>query len=105
MDMQQTTQMPASGSSMGGGMKPVGGAMKKNWWIWIAVGAVVILILAWFLSQGTPSYGPGTATEDQQTEMLSQQSASDDLSAIEADVSATDLSDLDKELSDIESQL
>lgn len=106
MDMQQTTTPPSSPMpSEGGGMQPAAGDMKNKWWFWIAIGAIVIGVLAWFLWQGTPSYSPGTATEDQQTNMLSRQSASDDIGAIEADVNTTDLSTLDKELSDIESRL
>jgi len=42
--------------------------------------------------------------EDPQMEALTQQSSSDDLSAIEADVSATDLDNLDKELGNIDTE-
>jgi len=42
--------------------------------------------------------------EDPQTASLQQQSASDDLSSIEADVHATDLDNLDKELGNIDTE-
>lgn len=44
-------------------------------------------------------------SDDTQTQQLSQQGTSDEPAAIEQDLNDTDLSDLDKELSDIESEL
>lgn len=54
----------------------------------------------------TPVVTPMPAVEaDTQTELLQEQGSSDEVSAIEADLEKTDLSGLDKEVEDIESEL
>jgi len=44
-------------------------------------------------------------TTDSQTQLLEKQGNSNELSSIESDLETTDLTDLDKELSEIESEL
>lgn len=84
------------------------GVQNAQWWRWVALALVVIAILFGFYLYrlGVPGYGPGTAEMSGATEeKLLQQDTSDELPAIERDVSQTDLIDLDKELGDIDAQL
>ena len=89
-------------------MNPTGGmpltprpAKALVLWIGIAVIAIAAAILAWYYY--SPSWLP--AGPDAATLKLESQGTSDEVSAIEQDLSATDLTDLDKELSDIEAEL
>lgn len=67
----------------------------------IAFLIVIIAILSWQKSLLVPAPAP----QDFQTTKLQQQGTSDEISAIERDLETTDLSDLDRELEDIEREL
>ncbi len=73
---------------------------KKNWWVWLVVAVIVVVAVIFYLRSGTP-----IPSGDSATEALQQLGTSDEVTAIEQDLGATDLSDLDKELSDIEAEL
>ena len=74
---------------------------KQNIFLIFLSGAVLTLIFAGFVLFKTPK----TQITDQQTVNLSHQSSSDETSELEKDVLGTDLSDIDKELEQIESEL
>lgn len=102
-----------SGGMPSPGMPPVLPPQKKTsvWWLAIFALAAVLVAAAWYYYTYVPSFGlspivsttPGQA--DAATSRLMQQGTSDDPAAIEADLRATDLSGLDQELSDIDTQL
>lgn len=81
-------------------------AIIKNNNIFLAIlglALVVIILIAVLLK-----YNPQIKTnlpQDRNTKVLQEQSNSTDVESIEKDINATDLSDLDKELSDIEKEL
>jgi hypothetical protein len=86
----------------------------ERFWYLFVIAAIICLLLVgvlWKLTQSqvkTPPVTPTpTPTEavDQSTQALESQGTSDDLGDIEADLNATDFTDLDKELSDIENEL
>lgn len=80
-------------------------ASKKMAIVWIVVAVVVLAALAWYyFAYYTPLPAPPSGP-DEATTQLESQGASDETSAIEQDLKATDLSDLDRELSDIDAQL
>lgn len=66
--------------------------------------AGLILLLVWLVWQGKITV-PGTEKFDFQTTRLESQGTSDEASSIERDLDATDLSNLDRELTDIEREL
>jgi len=72
-----------------------------------AVLAVVLLLLYVWGSWGTytPTEAPPPLPPDARTEALRHDERSDDLEAIERDLSATVLSDLDADVVDIEREL
>lgn len=75
----------------------------KNWWAWVIVAIIAVLIVFYFsFSSRTPT---DKTIPDKTTQALEQVGTSDEVSAIEQDLGATDLSGLDKELSDIEAEL
>ncbi len=79
---------------------------RKAAWVWIVVGfAIVLAALAWYYysSYVPPAVLP--AGEDAATRALERQGTSDAVEAIEADLGATDLEGLDRELSDIDREL
>lgn len=83
-------------------MMPEGTSQKKMW-LWLVVGAVVIIVLAalWWFWQGPTA----PAEENGATTALETQGTSDEVSAIDTDLQATDLGNLDAELEDIDSEL
>ena len=72
---------------------------NKNLIMWLAGFLVVALGIMAYLT-----YGKSTPV-DVQTAIISKQSSSDELDAIETDIEATEFDDLDKELIDIENEL
>jgi uncharacterized protein with FMN-binding domain len=82
------------------------------------IGSIIVVVLLiigafYFWSNRTPApVTPATETTetapapmtDPSTEALNQQSANDDLTSLEADVNATDLSGLDAEMGTIEAE-
>ncbi|MDO8600439.1 MAG: hypothetical protein Q7R73_02335 [bacterium] len=78
------------------------GSSQKNMWMWLVIGAVVIVALAavWWFWQGGVLGG-----EDAGTAMLEKQGTSDEVEAIDADLQATDLEDLDAETDAIDAEL
>ena len=90
-------------------MNPISGIpttsrSKKALALWLAVAVVVIAVVIWYYyayyAAPLLPRGPDAATTRLET-----QGTSDEVSAIEQDLNATDLGDLDKELSDIEAEL
>lgn len=69
-------------------------------------GVVVVIVIAaaaaWYFYMPLPVPAPA---EDNATKTLETQSSSDDVNAIDQDLQQTDLNDLDKELSDINTAL
>jgi cytoskeletal protein RodZ len=75
----------------------------KKMWMWLVIGAVIIVALAavWWFWQ-VPA---GPVGADSTTAALEQQGTSDEVAAIDADLQATDLDDLDAELDAIDAEL
>ncbi|HUV42962.1 MAG TPA: hypothetical protein VMY36_03640 [Patescibacteria group bacterium] len=95
------------------------GLIKRFWFIPLTFILLFILLMVGYLftnqnldifnldffkktPQVSPTPSPATESE---TASLEKQGTSDEISEIEADLSKTDLSDLDKELTDIEEEL
>lgn len=80
-----------------------GSSSRKGLWMWVIIGALVIVALAvlWWFWQ-VPA-GPGG--EDTTTAMLETQGTSDEVAIIDADLQATDFDNLDAELGDIDAEL
>lgn len=96
---------------------------EKFWYLSVILAVILVGVVAglWFYNQkvlreSSSQTAPGieemmteeTAPqieEDAQTAALQQQSDSDETSQIEADIQATDLSNIDKELADIEAEI
>ncbi len=86
--------------------------LKKFWFLPLLLVLVVVIVggMLWAMESGlilpkpSPSPTP-TAVEDESTAALEEQGTSDEIWEIEADLNATDLSDLDKEVQDIEKEL
>lgn len=75
---------------------------KENLFLILLAAAVLIVgFVAVYLSRVPAEL----AKPDTQTQRLSTQSPSDEISALEKDILDTDLSDIDKELQDIEAEL
>jgi hypothetical protein len=95
-------------------MPPMQGPIEKKSSIGALVAVIIILVLIvvgglYFLKErvSQPAYVPPPIEEqkDALTESLNQQNASDDLGSIEADLSNTDLDNIDQEASAVEAQL
>jgi len=95
---------------------------EKFWYLFVVVAIILLAVVGglWFYnqkalqensSQSTPQIqemitGETEAPiEDAQIAALQQQSDSDEISQIETDIQATDLSNIDKELADIEAEI
>ncbi|MEK7500732.1 MAG: hypothetical protein AAB642_01245 [Patescibacteria group bacterium] len=83
----------------------------KNLWAWIVlIGIVVAIVFGFYYWPNIkPAEAPVNTEEfnqpDAATQALEQATTSDEVADIEQDLNATDLSDLDRELSDIETEL
>lgn len=80
-------------------------AQKIEWWHWVIVGLAVVFFLYGINSYRAPGPSSDEFSAKNQDEKLLQQGNSDELADIEKDIRATDLTDLDRELGDIEAQL
>ena len=69
-----------------------------------AVGIIIIVVLL-ILAAVYMFSQRGAEITDEQTEQLMDQSSSTEISDIEADIEATNLDDIDRELMDIEAEL
>jgi hypothetical protein len=85
---------------------------SNNRWAWIVTGVVIVVVVAGFYmwpkeNANVPEETPVVQQEevDVATASLQQVSSSDEVSAIEQDLNNTDLSGLDKEIPDIETQV
>ena len=78
------------------------GVQKWQWGI-VALALLGLVTFLYFYGSGTPY--SGTETGDGDVGRLIEQGNSDDISAIELDLGSTDLTDLDRELTDIDAQL
>jgi flagellar basal body-associated protein FliL len=92
---------------------------EKFWYLFVILAVILVGIVAglWFYNQKSLSRlaqtsAPAeeiipTVTEetDTQTTALESQSASDEITYIEADLQSTDLSNLDREMLDIEAEI
>lgn len=89
--------------------------LERFWFVpfILAIVAVIIVGALWMINKDlfapkltpTPSPSPTAAEIDSQTSALGEQETSDEIEAIETDLEATDLSNIDKELTDIENEL
>lgn len=83
----------------------------KNLWAWVVLIAVVAAIVfgVYYWPKIQPAEAPTDMEEfnqpDAATQTLEQATTSDEVADIEQDLNATDLSGLDQELSDIETEL
>ena len=91
---------------------PPQGPVEKKSSIGSLIAVIVILVLIvvgglYFLNQraSQPSYIPPAEQGDAITESLNQQSNSDDLNSIEADLNATDINNIDQGASAVEAEL
>lgn len=91
-------------------------SFEKFWFIPVILALIAIMVVGilWVTNQGLlvpkPSPSPvptasPSAEVDEETTALEEQGTSDEISEIEADLNATNLSDIDKELTDIENEL
>jgi len=80
---------------------------KQNSKIWIAIVVIVVVIAAaWFLfARPEKATAPDESPTDASISKLQKVGTSDNVSAIESDLNATDLSDLTGEMGAIESEL
>jgi len=93
---------------------PETGKFDKLWFIPVILALVAVIVVGalWVANKGllapspspTPTASP-SAELDEDTAALEEQGTSDEISKIEADLNATDLTDIDKELTDIEDEL
>ena len=92
--------------------------LKRFWYLFLILGVIIIFSLGILvygylkLSQEKPASTPVSVPTptpieeiDEQTSTLEGQGSSDELEDIEADLGATDLSEIDQELEDIDSEL
>jgi len=109
---QPTVSMPASEPVET--PEPKKSGLQQYWYLLVALVLVVFMSVGglWFIKQGSflpqpsPTPSPSPTTEgDQDIGALEEQGTSDEIDEIETDLESTDLSDLDKELTDIESEL
>jgi len=91
-----------------------GFSFDKLWFIPVIIALVAVIVVGalWVTNKGllvpkpSPTPTPTPAAEiDEETAALEEQGTSDEISEIEADINATELSDIDKELTDIEDEL
>ena len=89
------------------------GFLNRFWFLFV-IAALICLVgigVLWFLNkrQATPTTVAPTPTPaeevDEATRQLEQQGTSDEIDEIEADLNATDLTEIDKELTDIDNEL
>ena len=86
---------------------------ERFWYVFVVAAIICLLLVGvlWKLVKGQAKTTPVTPTPtpieevDQSTQELESQGTSDEIGDIEADLEATDLTELDKELSDIENEL
>jgi hypothetical protein len=92
--------------------------LKRFWYLFLLLAMITLTAVGilWSFNQGffnlkstptptpTPVASP-TSEEDLETENLNQQSSSDEIEAIESDLNNTNLNNLDKELTNIETDL
>lgn len=90
------------------------GEEKNNRWAWIVTGVVIVVVVAGFYMWPKEGASPANAPEESQivqeevdasAAALQQVSSSDEVSDIEQDLNNTDLSGLDKEIQDIETEV
>lgn len=74
---------------------------KKNTILTLALTVVFFGVIAYLLTTG----GLSLSSFDREINKIKTQSSSDEIEAIEKDLQETDLSDIDKELGDIEREL
>ena len=103
-------------------MEPKTNFFEKFWYLFVILAVVLVGVIfgLWIsnkqaalrisqitppVEQLTPTPLPEAAEIDQQTATLENQQASDEISPIEADIQATDLTGIDKELTDIEAEI
>ncbi|MEK9175143.1 MAG: hypothetical protein AAB795_00965 [Patescibacteria group bacterium] len=83
-------------------------ADQNNSKIWLIVSIVVVLIIIafgfYFLRNSNIFETPSAIESINDINMLQKQGTSDDISAINADLQATDLNNLDKEVSAIDAE-
>ncbi len=88
--------------------------LGKLWFIPVMLVLVALIVVGslWVMNKGliTPKPSPAptpspSAEIDEDTAVLEEQGTSDEISDIEADLNATDLFDIDKELTDIDREL
>ena len=92
--------------------------LKRFWYLFLIFGVVIVISLGMFVygyqklgqekptPTPTPVLTPTPIEEgDEQTSALEEQDTSDEVGDIEADLEATDLSGIDQELEDIDSEL
>lgn len=89
---------------------------ERFWFVFVILSFILVISLGglWAVNRGllapkptpTPAPTPTPVVElDTATAALEQQETSDEISAIEADLNATDFYNIDKELTDIEAEL
>jgi uncharacterized protein YdgA (DUF945 family) len=96
---------------------------EKFWYLFVSLAIILLAVVGglWFYNQKviqensnqtvpqmqemTTEETEAPIEEDSQTAALQQQSDSDEIGQIEADIQATDLSNIDKELADIEAEI
>ena len=114
--VEEVAQEPAQVEKVIGEEKR--GVFKKFWYVFTILGVIIALCLVFLVygylklslqkpaSTPTPIPTPTAAEEvDEQTSDLEEQGTSDEIGDIEADLEETDLSEIDQELEDIESEL
>ncbi len=72
---------------------------KKNTILILSLAVVFFGVIAYLITTG------GFSSFNREINKIKKQSSSDEIEAIEKDLQATDLSDIDKELEDIENEL
>lgn len=100
--MEETTNVTTNGED------------QNNRWAWIVTGIVIVVVVAGFYMWPKEGSAPANAPEENQVvqeevdasaSALQQVSPSDEVADIENDLNNTDLSGLDKEVSDIEAEV
>ena len=77
--------------------------VQKWQWVVVALALIGVVTFLYFYGWGTPY--SGTETGDGDVGRLLEQGNSDEISAIERDLGSTNLTDLDRELTDIGAEL
>lgn len=113
MDQQEMTE-PIQEQSVPEIKKP--NFFERFWFVFVILAILALLLVGilWASNQGPISFRPKpsptplpspTAEIDTTTSTLEKQGTSDEISDIEADLNTTDLTNIDKELTDIDSEL